>query len=183
MEKIPLGEICDGHAKRDAVHVAILPAQAGHTLRPGEIVRVDSYGFAFAASKGLGIVDPFLRDAVRRNQFFYVCVFPNTVIGMRHHWSHPEVCDDVNNGAIDNCSESERWIREFADSLGADYDWLIKEAETGWITFRGTGAGSVPAPERARDDAQAQQHLFWEHWCRVTGKQMPSGEIVWTCSC
>ncbi|MFO0822607.1 MAG: hypothetical protein U0792_05710 [Gemmataceae bacterium] len=37
----------------------------------------------------VGIVDPFLREAVRPGQRFWLFMYPNTVTTLRHEWTHP----------------------------------------------------------------------------------------------
>jgi hypothetical protein len=68
-----LGKIIEGEAYRDAVHIAVAPAVAGESLRPGErigFVGSDTgvawrqAGCDMHGAKAVGIVDPFLDVAV-----------------------------------------------------------------------------------------------------------------------
>jgi len=80
--------ISDKTVERDAVHVAIYPAEAGMMLSPMQPVTVID-GVALAAKdRGVGIVDPFLNETVFRGQCFWVCLYPDTVTGIVHHWKH-----------------------------------------------------------------------------------------------
>src|SRR6185369_2164981 len=99
MSESLLGTIITSDHKRDAIHVAIVPMVAAETLLPGQkIGRVDASTLKASASavKIIGIVDPFLTKPVHSGEWFYLCLFPGTVTGMRHHWMHPEfVVDSV----------------------------------------------------------------------------------------
>lgn len=89
MSETKLGQLIDGTARRDAVHVAIAPVQAAERMTPGQRCGVRFDGCAWTRAKIIGIVDPFLTEPVEEGQWFYLCLFPGTVTGMRHHWSHP----------------------------------------------------------------------------------------------
>lgn len=71
-----LGQLAPAEAKRDAIHVAIIPVIAVRVLRPGEVL-------------GSGIVDPFLKQPVQPGERFYLCLHPGTVTSVRHDWDHP----------------------------------------------------------------------------------------------
>ena len=50
----------DSGARRDAVHILILPVTAGQDLNAGDKISINSYGKAVTTfTKALGIVDPF----------------------------------------------------------------------------------------------------------------------------
>lgn len=86
---VPIGKIISGDAARDAVHVAIAPVTAGDDLSPGEhIGRLDDGTFGESAVT-LGIVDPFLKERVKKGQKFYLWLYPNTITSLRHVWTHP----------------------------------------------------------------------------------------------
>jgi hypothetical protein len=90
---IPGRLIEKGEQRRDAIHVAIAPVTAAEHLQPGQHVgfvagdneRVQSLEYADC----IGIVDPFLRQAVERGQRFWLFLYPNTITSLRHYWTHP----------------------------------------------------------------------------------------------
>jgi hypothetical protein len=94
MSDIFLGYICenDGQELRDATHVAVYKAQAAHILGRGDYVEVCE-GLAYLSNRAnsIGIVDPFLKDPVKRGEFFLVVLFPGSTKNLRHHWSHPSL--------------------------------------------------------------------------------------------
>lgn len=92
MEPIPLGKLAKPDAGRDAVHIACAPTVAPCDLKTGDLV--DAAGNPADWDDAVGIVDPFLRSqVVNKGERFYVCLFPNTVTGLRHEWTHPAYPD------------------------------------------------------------------------------------------
>jgi hypothetical protein len=88
-----LGELCKADARRDAVHIAVAPVVAGECLNPSERVILNPEGKAFTRHIGgpspVGIVDPYLEDCVVAGETFWLFLFPGTITGLRHVWSHP----------------------------------------------------------------------------------------------
>ena len=108
-ETARLGRILNpGTVERDAIHVAIIPVQAPTTLTPGQ--HVDQRGEPTAPY--VGIVDPFLKQMVLPNQWFYLCLYPGTVISLRHQWRHPAFPDT--EGSATEQVDSEEWLRCYA---------------------------------------------------------------------
>lgn len=92
----PIGQILDPAAThhRDAVHFALAPVIAATDLAPGTHAKLISGGRAIAGADPIGIVDPFLKQTVLKGQRFYLLLYPNTVTGMRHCFSHPSFPDE-----------------------------------------------------------------------------------------
>jgi hypothetical protein len=88
-DQIKLGQIIEGEAHRDAVHVAIAPVMAGCTLSPGERVGFIENGVVGCVLPHVGVVDPFLPKPVWFGETCWLFLFPNTVTDLRHSWSHP----------------------------------------------------------------------------------------------
>lgn len=80
---------------RDAIHVAVLPAVAGDELIAGEDVGINAEGLATGSAHAIGVVDPFLHDAVKVGERFWIFIFPGAVTGLRHNWSHPLIDSGV----------------------------------------------------------------------------------------
>lgn len=111
-EIVPLGKlIADPAQKRDAFHVACTPAVAMCILLPGTRVMIQSWKDEADGSRTpvvcrphktedeVGIVDPFLASPVEPGQRVFVCLFPNTVTGMRHAWVCPAIPPEDAGGA------------------------------------------------------------------------------------
>lgn len=84
-----VGKLLTGSEGRDAIHFALAPIAAGVPLEPGQHVGLFSDGTAKPTSPHIGIVDPFLRSPVERGQRFWLFLYPNTITGLRHVWTHP----------------------------------------------------------------------------------------------
>jgi hypothetical protein len=80
-----LGKLPGGPTGRDAVHVAIVAVQATCELCPGW--HVDHLGKL--DGKSVGIVDPFLQQLVKPGDWFWLCLYPQSVTSLRHVWTHP----------------------------------------------------------------------------------------------
>lgn len=90
MSETTLGQLIDEKAERDAIHIAVAPVVAGERLYPGDHVGFVSDGIvAKRDDRLIGIVDPFLKKPVAEGQRFFLCLYPKTVTGIRHHWHHP----------------------------------------------------------------------------------------------
>lgn len=166
-----LGNIISGGESRDAIHLAVDPIEAGTTLAPGDHVVIKE-GKAVRApgiGKGVGIVDPFLQDVVKKGDWFWLVVYPRTITALHHVWEHPDfaAADTTGKGA------SERWLRNFVDQQGVHayeddqgttfdqfIDAALRAPGYGYMTLPFDGNGSLP-PE------------FWTHVERYTGTKIP----------
>lgn len=191
-----IGKLLNGPEERDCIHIAIMAAQATEDLRPG-----DEVGLAYGTTNqirsmdsvydlpAIGIVDPFYglkkmvgdkwvkRWQVEKGQWCWVFLFPGSITGLRHNWTHP---------AIDNVqapkNESEEWLRRFADKWNFDYSEMVYESQTeeGYVVARGIDLHS-------RDElAPGDEDLFWKHMEALTGKKFGEEhrlEFGWSCSC
>lgn len=88
-----IGQLLYGDEGRDAVHIAIVPGSCEVELHPGQWVGLVRQGRTAVVSPGegrkIGIVDPFLKAAVKPGEKFWVFLVPRTITGLRHVWSHP----------------------------------------------------------------------------------------------
>lgn len=93
-----LGHLCGEDARRDAVHIALAPVEAGQLLTRGQRVGVrEGKAYALIGTihgeiECVGIVDPFLPDDlifVHTGSKFWLLLLPGTITGLRHVWNHP----------------------------------------------------------------------------------------------
>ncbi len=164
MSDIVLGKLVDGKQERDAIHIAIIPMRAAEKLIPGQRIGVVSPGVAGTKSAGAsnitGIVDPFLDCIVSRGSQFWMCLFQNTVTGMRHHWKHP---------AFD--SAPTEWMQRWADiHLGGDLERAIDIGETMYV-------GADEGLGECIDDE------WWDNWEAITGKKSDNRGGYFGCAC
>jgi len=116
---------------RDAVHVACIAVTAKVSMHPGTDVGADGD----PKSKPVGIVDPFLKEAVPTGSRFWLYLYPRTITGLNHHWSHPDFPEEKKGEFViyeesykamgEDKARSERWLEDFADSSDVpSYDEL-----------------------------------------------------------
>jgi hypothetical protein len=94
MEQQPqLGQLIDnGERRRDAIHIAVAPVTAAERLAPGQHVGLIEPGnleLVGPSGTSIGVVDPFLTNDVEPGQRFWLLLYPGTITGLRHVWSHP----------------------------------------------------------------------------------------------
>lgn len=167
MSDIKLGELITGDAQRDAIHIAIAPVEADEPLLAGERVGLLPSGKAStSAEKLIGIVDPFLRQRIKAGDRFWLCLYQNTVTGMRHHWAHPEFRELAQTISA---TDAEKTVREFCEQYGVDYDDLL--SEFGYAEYFTVLNYSGPF-----DNEEEVKRCL----CALTGK---SKDFFFSCSC
>ena len=176
-----LGTIIDSTQKRDAIHLAVEPVEAGERLVPGEHVYVTN-GVAWAAGandESLGIVDPFLSGTVKKGQRFWFVMNPRTVTSLRHVWAHPAFPDEPVAGRSVTAQtgpskeESEAWLRKFADTAdvpGYEDMMEVVSEDNGYPTFGSSAGGEIP------DE-------FWPHAENVLDRKLRHRPKYFSCSC
>lgn len=185
-----IGEILDNDADdildRDAIHIAVLPVWTDEELHRGEMVhfvpgRIDRVKVS-GKGEEVGIIDPFLHAlTVPKNTRVWLFLKPNTVTGMRHHWSHPLV---DGQGAVKQVlkrfgkvPDSEAWLRNFCGKYSIGYEELLEEAQK--------RHGEICAGNDLDDDVEPDSE-YWEHLEEVTGKKFSKEHregMSWRCAC
>ena len=203
MSDVKLGAVPPEDAERDAIHVAVVPMMAGQTLQPGQRVEKFSDRTAIATSGvGVGIVDPFRDCAVLCGDTFWLLLHPNTVTGMRHHWSHPGFPDEqtdwktsretiatkrsavTDSPAIEPVGtreEHEAWLRKYAENLncysdpGSAFEQMIKDLRQGRLHARGSSLHGLYELDDADElRFHAEQYL---------GMRIDWEQFSFSCSC
>ncbi len=85
-----IGNIIDEREKRDAIHLAVEPVLATVRVFPGQDVNAKGE----PVEPFIGIVDPFLKQAVQPGQRFWLVIYPRMIHSLRHVWSHPSFKDE-----------------------------------------------------------------------------------------
>jgi hypothetical protein len=183
-----IGKKLTGGERRDAVHFAVAPIQAGGFLRAGERVKFAPGSTEVVVSwdyddrPPVGIIDPFLEDSyVANGERCWLFLYPSTITGLRHEWTHPAFPDQqpqpVAQPEESPREYSERWLRGFAEKYRGDYDDMIAGVQSGEGAFFG-------------DDLEYGDFRpgseFWRHVSVVTGKDFTEKHIDSTpfrCAC
>ena len=173
-----LGTKISPNEKRDAVHVAVLPAEAAHELNPGDPVSMRLDGVVmYNPEAPIGVVDPFLKGPVFKGEWFWVMLNPRTITSLRHEWTHPGVDAEKTKSSREI---SEEWLRNFiAGADCPDFHTVIAEALNqenswdDWLHFHGVDAqGPIPAE-------------FWDHLEVYAGVKIKAEDRkeYFSCSC
>ena len=95
LETLGTAPLADTEA-RDAIHLAVEPVIAGESLAPGQDVYLTQgidgclYAMGSGSGKFVGIVDPFLKGPVTKDNRFWLVVYPRQIRSLRHVWEHPD---------------------------------------------------------------------------------------------
>lgn len=176
-----LGQFPNPYAQRDAVHVAIIPVTANSKLSPGDKIGVTEDSGVFYSDSDpdepIGIVDPFLQRSVNKGERFYLCLFPGSVYGMRHHWLHPQFQTKAESD--DGKSEMARLVvQKCADDAGISLDEIVRAAND----YLDSGEYLC---EGSRWDRHHLDESFWDAFEAFTGRKVPNDDrgSFFSCSC
>lgn len=179
--KLGLGKPITTNQFRDAIHIAVAPVIAAHTLIAGRHVGIDEHGHASEhTGEQIGVVDPFLKVTIEKGQEFWLFLYPGTITSLRHEWAHPSFQDSVPIMRAVG-SVSEKWLREFAESVDAGYDEMMDVAASHCDSAYGEHL-----IDGGKWEGQGTPDEFWTHYAAVTGKT-PKTEYglpgIFACSC
>jgi len=176
----------DDAGGRDAVHIAVVSCVAKSKMHPGQRIGIGvqigkDYAAMATAIDQIGIVDPYLEKPVLSGERFWLYLYPRSITGLNHYWTHPAFPDAKPDEVYSAPSEklaSEKWIRDWAEDYGVTYNDMIEAAKdylkTGDYFSRGGTFEGEQVPEQ-----------FWEHFERVTGTVVKTDDkgSFFTCSC
>lgn len=177
-----LGKIINATAGRDAIHLAVEPTKAQMVLMPGVDVGVDG-----TTRNPVGIVDPFLKQPVKKGEMFWLILYPRTITSLRHVWSHPAFPDSACPAKCGNKerAESEKWLRNFADGLFSYYNGDEDHNEYGSpleLLLTCAESGGFPT-DIEYEEGNKPTAEFWEHFERYTGKRVATKHEWFHCAC
>lgn len=173
--KLGLGRIITTPQQRDAIHIAVAPVIAAHTLIAGRHVAFDDKGHAseHTGKNPIGIIDPFLTRTVEEGAKCWLFLYPGSITSLRHEWFHPAFTAKETEP-----SESEKWLRHFAEKVDADYGEMMAIAATHCGEDEWSGDY---LSEGGKWEGQGTPDEFWTHFAAVTGKTGRGG--IFSCSC
>lgn len=189
MSELTFGKKIVGPQQRDAIHIAVMPVTCrGKWLAPGAKVK-----FVFGSKDevmecreneegdAVGVLDPYLTGYISDGDRVWLFLRPNTIIGLRHEWMHPLI-----DAAPVSASESEIWLRRFADEWCFDYKEMISQASS---LSRDEWGNYIVAQGRDlhhRSELGEDHDLFWKHLETLTGQTFGEEhreKFGWSCSC
>lgn len=124
-----LGSLITRYEDRDAVHIAIAPVVAGENLKRGATIFIEKdIAWNSGERMSIGIVDPFLPvENVVKGAKFWACLYPNSIVSLRHHWSHPAFPPNEDNSS-ERLEFATGMIKKWAEEAGQDYDTMMYQA-------------------------------------------------------
>lgn len=166
-----LGTIIDASQKRDAIHLAVIPVVAGMDLVVGDDIGIRN-GEAFNNGvQNIGIVDPFLKEAVHKGQNFWLVIYPRVITSLRHVWTHPAIENEATSTSVDQ-QAAIQWLTEYAERMDTTYDKLIFAIE-----HNGCFDGQPNYYDKDPQDCKPYYEI-------ATGRRWPSGvSNYFSCSC
>lgn len=177
MKDATLGSLINETAQRDAIHIAIAPVVAAHAMKPGQHVGLLDNGTVSAKAKKLiGIVDPFLKEVVVTGEQFYLCLYPRTITSLRHDWTHPDFIALPKPSPEKELAEMQ--LRKFAESAGADYEWVLERLA------QAIDGNAYGGDDSTADQFNAHKAELFVWYAALTGKAPSDVEgIYFSCAC
>jgi hypothetical protein len=181
-----LGMIHAREEKRDAIHLAVIPARAACELEPGSHVIVrDGVAVPAATGRGVGIVDPFLREGPCEGERFWLVLYPRTIQSLRHVWSHPAFPDEPVTGEaapVDMDAAKARAVAYLAQ-VAARHEVSLEELIAGADDHLEGGDGLCFGTDI--DYGMIDMERIWRSYELVTGKRAPADkqERFFRCAC
>jgi hypothetical protein len=189
MSNKQLGELIPPDSPRDAIHIAIAPVVADEQLAPGDhIGLVGENTVSSKAEKLIGIVDPFLGVYPKKGDLFYMLLYPDTITGLHHQWTHPSFSAERKPFSASR-EGSEAWLREFAEVVGMTYPELVKSMEryvrtkgddkNGWGDYHTFGYDTP-------NECYEYRREMWLHLRNVLDVEIPEHVLEdspFSCSC
>lgn len=171
-----LGTIIPDGGGRDAIHVAVVPTVATERLAPGQHVGKDG-----TTNNPVGIVDPFLPGPVFKGERFWLLLYPRTITGLRHVWTHPAFGDDEPVSAM---SEAEAWLRNYAEEIDEGFGTLMAAADD-WVECGEYFYGAETDGYYGKFEGESTHPDFWKHYQAYRAKAVPEDrqQSFFTCSC
>lgn len=181
-QDLKLGSIIDTPQSRDAIHVAVAPVFAQETLFPGQHIGLvkGSVTYVTSTTAPIGIVDPYLKHQVTKGQQFWMFLYPQTVTGLRHDWTHPAFTGTPREPALaaDPLDKHRARIHAIAEDIGIRYQEMMDGAKD-YLE------GGNYLCDGGRWEGGVDLYDFWDHYEAVTGTKVKEENrgSFFTCSC
>lgn len=177
-KEVNLGEFTDADF-RDAVHIAVIPViyneDGGFPACHVGIKSIDGKNIFVSKSISpyVGVLDPFLKEPIGKNDKCWLLLYPKTIKGLRHNWFHPAF--DIEND--EKVAKAFSWMNSYAIEIGLNVTELLDGAkiylETGELLFKG---------DLLQDSVSDE---FWDKYEILTGKTIEKSkkQNFFSCAC
>lgn len=187
MSDLKLGHLIEGNPNRDAIHMAVAPVIAWEALVPGQHVGFIEDGKVGIAKVLIGVVDPFLKAPVKPGERIWLFMYPNTITGLRHEWTHPAFGESKSKAAGEDSKEASfKWLSEFCAEHNVPFDDLISGVQEFLESNEKWPPRYVQEGSTSLRDGNAASPEFWAHFTAYTGVIVPPDKITenpFCCSC
>lgn len=177
-----LGTIHTEPMNRDAIHIAVAPITLAQILSPGDPIALvpgttDEGMQPTEHVKAIGILDPFItRRFLNVGERCFVFLYPMTITGLRHVWSHPAF--------------PETTLIVVPPPVTQEPAILNVARQLGW-TYEETAARAGEAAQRNESMSTWDNEMydqatpaFWDAVYRVTGFRHKDPDRAWfSCAC
>ena len=177
---------------KDAIHIAIAQVSAGEELKAGDRVGFkDKEGIVFKDATHIGLVDPFIQTPIKKDNLFYLFLYPNSVTSLTHQWEHPSF-----DRSPERIAAADKWLKKhsqayfaneddygFSDWEGTNYHRFIEEFKASNVSAYAYGDDFS---EHYNSNIDGFRKKFWDNLEIVTGiaatKEQRDQEYF-SCSC
>lgn len=179
--EIRLGETPEGNARRDSVHMPVVPVVAAFDLDPGQHIGFIDASMQAVGMKqdSIGVVDPFLPRSVRKGERFWMLLYPGSITSLRHHWTHPAFPEEDVTTKQANAKEYLAGVAEDVDiELRGLLDIMDLAADRGWH--------NCGSDERLQDHLNNLGDELWTMYEDYRGTKViePNGDTPhFSCAC
>lgn len=187
MSEIDLTTKPDKFGIRDAIHVAVVSLKAAGSMYAGDPVIWHEKGKSVKVVDSrlapIGIVSAFMKNGVNEGDLVWIMLYPNTVTGMTHHWSHPDF-DSVKNEM--SLEQANLIIENMADELGT-FIYGDDESRSETLIHHANRYCQHQSGCWSEDEYQASPESwenFWKAYSVVTGNPEPTkNRVPFRCAC
>lgn len=185
-KQVHLGTIPPKNGYRDATHVAVIGCKLASSMLRGALVVVEKIDGVWTArapkdkEKTTGIIDPFFWGKPKSGSEVWVILHPNSVIGLRHVYVHPEL--DKNSSyeeeELSKVELAKAILGKWCDDHNIEMDDLLAHARD-YVDYNEYWS------EGARFEGMWFEDKLWEHIETIWGKKVPESDrgSFFSCSC
>jgi hypothetical protein len=181
-----IGKLLPSGSLRDAIHIAVAPVVAGVSMHPGQAACLrDGEAWPVERGEGIGIVDPYLPEAVPTGGRCFLFLYPNTITDLKHTWTHPSFATERTNVLVDVSKEGDpvyamakQTLEKIAKDCELTYERLMKAGAANLA--RGTTLNTEGRDYG--DEMGGKEKEFWAAYEIVAGAKVTyKDESIFSC--